>query len=104
MTEDVKIDEAPVVENVNLIAPKPKKKAEKASAENMIIAPNEGKPEAVEYPIVKVRVLKKAHGRISTGEHMPGHGDFKYAGGAVFECPLDVAQALEAAGHAEIED
>lgn len=62
-------------------------------------------PQVVEQqPLVSVRVLPKGDGQISTGEHDPAGGDLVYERGDVFEVALDIGQALEERGFAEIQE
>lgn len=52
---------------------------------------------------VKVKITKFGHGHVSTGEHIPEHGDKIAEAGSILEVDKSVADALEAKGFAEIQ-
>lgn len=52
---------------------------------------------------VKVRVTKLGDGKVSTGRHIAMIGDEMHKANDILELPLNVAQALEKVGFAEIQ-
>lgn len=52
---------------------------------------------------VTVRVLKKGHGKISTGEHVPSEGELHHDFADQFETSRAIAEHLEERGYAEIQ-
>jgi hypothetical protein len=57
----------------------------------------------VAEPKVPVRVTKKGHGQVSTGEHISGLGDLTYDHGETPDLPRSIALELEDRGFVEIQ-
>lgn len=53
---------------------------------------------------VLVRVLKRGHGKVSTGNHHPVTGDELYAQGDTFSIAKNIADDLEDLGYVEIQE
>jgi hypothetical protein len=66
------------------------------------VVPKGAKFEGSYGGLVKVRVTKFGYGHVSTGEHIPGHGDKLADANSVLEVDKSVAEQLEAKGYAEI--
>lgn len=63
-----------------------------------------GRPPKVEASdLVSVMVIAAGDGRISKGTHVAGVGDDTYARKDVFQCPPEIAEALQKRGFVEIE-
>ena len=52
-------------------------------------------PPQVEEPPVTVKVTKRGHGKISTGNHSQTYGDELYADGETFKVAANIARDLE---------
>lgn len=69
--------------------------------------PKSPEQEVIEQPIddglVAVKITKFGHHQVSSGEHIPAHGDKMLAAGEVVRVDPGTADALEKRGFAEIQ-
>lgn len=77
--------------------------AEAAADAAPVKAPRKAKAPEVPAGYVLCRVLKAGDGKISTGEHVAGHGDLTYSRNDVFAVPRFQAEALELRGFVEFD-
>lgn len=72
-------------------------------AEIEAITPKKGKSEDSFGKPVQVRITKFGNMQVSTGEHIPEHGDRMALAGMILTVDQSVADQLEAKGFAEIQ-